>query len=66
MLVLTRRLNQVITIGDPHGSEAAIEVTVMEVRGDQMRLGITAPRSLPVHRKEIWLDIVQGNTRLEK
>ena len=66
MLVLTRRLNQVITIGDSHGSEAAIEVTVMEVRGDQVRLSITAPQSLPVHRKEIWLDIVQGNTRLEK
>lgn len=48
MLVLTRRLNQSIMIGE-------IEVTVIEVRGDQVRLGIHAPRDVPVHRKEVYL-----------
>jgi len=59
MLVLTRHLNQTITLGDPRSEEVAIEVTIIEVRGDQVRLGITAPRSMPVHRKEVWLTIKQ-------
>ena len=46
MLVLTRKLGEVVTIGD------GIEVTVIEVRGDKVRLGIAAPRNIPVHRKE--------------
>lgn len=48
MLVLTRKSNQSIVIGDD------VIVTVLEVRGDQIRLGITAPRELPVYREEIW------------
>ena len=55
MLVLTRRLNETITLGDPLSSEKAIEITIVEVRGDQIRLGISAPKNLPVDRKEIWL-----------
>ena len=51
MLVLTRRLNQSIKIGDD------IEVTVIEVRGDQVRLGVSAPRDVSVHRKEVYLQI---------
>jgi carbon storage regulator len=51
MLVLTRRLNQSIKIGDN------VEVTVIEVRGDQVRLGVTAPRDIAVHRKEVYLQI---------
>ena len=51
MLVLTRRLNQSIRIGDD------VEITVIEVRGDQVRLGVAAPRDTPVHRKEIYLQI---------
>lgn len=47
MLVLTRKLYQTITIGDD------ITVMVVEIRGDQVRLGITAPRSIVVHREEI-------------
>ena len=56
MLVLTRKINGVITIGDPQSSDAAIEVTVIEIRGDQVRLGITAPDNVVVDRKEIWLE----------
>ena len=55
MLVLTRRLNQSIKIGDD------IEVTIVEVRGDQVRIGVAAPRSVAVHRKEVYLQIQQEN-----
>jgi carbon storage regulator len=49
MLVLTRHGNQSIMIGDD------VVVTVLEVRGDQVRLGITAPRSIEVHREEVFV-----------
>ena len=51
MLVLTRKTNQSIMIGDE------IEVTVLAVSRDKIRLGITAPREVPVFRKEVWLSI---------
>jgi carbon storage regulator len=50
MLVLTRKLNQEIVIGDD------IRITVVAVGSDQVKLGITAPRSIPVHRSEIYRD----------
>lgn len=49
MLVLTRKSNQSIMIGDD------VIITVLEVRGDQIRLGITAPREVAVHREEVWI-----------
>ena len=49
MLVLTRKSNQSIMIGDD------VIITVLEVRGDQIRLGITAPREVEVHREEVWV-----------
>jgi carbon storage regulator len=51
MLVLTRRSNQSIMIGDD------IEVSVLSVMGDKVRLGIDAPASIPVFRTEIYLEI---------
>ena len=53
MLILTRRTDQSIVIGDPQKPEECIEV-VVEVPGDQVRLGVQAPRSVAVHRLEIW------------
>jgi carbon storage regulator len=47
MLVLARKVGQQIVIGDN------IEITVLEVRGEQVRLGITADRSISIHRKEL-------------
>ena len=54
MLLLTRRLEQSIIIGDPKKPDECIEVQVVEVRGDQVRLGVRAPRSVVVDRKEVW------------
>ena len=51
MLVLTRKTNQSIMIGDD------IEVSVLAVSRDKIRLGITAPREIPVFRKEVYLSI---------
>jgi carbon storage regulator len=51
MLVLTRKANQSIMIGD------AIEVSVLSVLGEKVRLGIQAPREVPVFRKEVFLEI---------
>ena len=55
MLVLTRRANQSIMIG------ADIVVTVLEVRGDQVRIGIDAPRSVSVHREEVFRELEAAN-----
>ena len=54
MLVLTRRTDQSIVIGDPQKPGECIEVVVVEVRGDQVRVGVQAPRSVAVDRTEIW------------
>jgi carbon storage regulator len=53
MLVLTRKSNQSIMIGDD------IEVTVLSVMGEKVRIGIQAPRDIPVFRKEVYLEIQQ-------
>jgi carbon storage regulator len=51
MLVLTRKTNQSIMIGDD------VEVSVLSVSGDKIRIGIAAPREIPVFRKEVYLSI---------
>jgi carbon storage regulator len=51
MLVLTRKPDQSIMVGND------IEITVLEVRGEQVRLGIRAPRTVTVHRKEVFEQI---------
>ena len=53
MLVLTRKSNESIMIGDE------IELTILSVSGDKVRVGIQAPRDIPVFRKEVWLEIQQ-------
>ncbi len=55
MLVLARRLNESIMIGDE------IEIVVIDIKGDQVKLGIKAPRKITVHRKEIYQEIKQEN-----
>ena len=53
MLVLTRKSNQSIMIGDE------IEVSVLSIMGEKVRIGIQAPRTIPVFRKEVYLEIQQ-------
>jgi len=48
MLVLSRQKDESIIIGDD------VEITIVDVRGDKVRLGITAPKSIPVHRREVY------------
>ncbi|MEK3798570.1 carbon storage regulator CsrA [Peribacillus sp. FSL H8-0477] len=55
MLVLTRKVNESIMIGDD------IELTVLSVDGEQIKLGINAPKQVEIHRKEIYLAIQQEN-----
>jgi carbon storage regulator len=55
MLVLTRKSRQSIMIGDD------IEVSVLSIMGEKVRLGIHAPREIPVFRNEIYLEIQQQN-----
>ncbi|MBW3658967.1 MAG: carbon storage regulator CsrA, partial [Actinobacteria bacterium] len=55
MLVLTRRAGESIVIGND------VTVTVLEVRGDQIRLGIDAPRDVQIHREEIYVQVQQEN-----
>ena len=55
MLVLSRQKDQTIMIGDN------VEITVVDIRGDKVRLGITAPSEIPVHRKEVYDAIKQEN-----
>ncbi|MCL6476223.1 MAG: carbon storage regulator CsrA [Firmicutes bacterium] len=57
MLVLTRKVNQSIVIGDD------IEVVVLEVRGEQVRIGVRAPKAITIHRKEVYEQILQENLK---
>jgi carbon storage regulator len=55
MLVLTRKSNQSIMIGDD------VEVTVLAIMGEKVRIGIQAPREVPVFRTEVYVEIQQEN-----
>jgi carbon storage regulator len=57
MLVLTRKKDQTIVINDN------IEITVLDIQGDQVRIGINAPRSVTIHRKEVFLEIQEENRK---
>lgn len=55
MLVLTRRPGESVMVGDD------VTITVLEVRGDVVRLGIQAPRSIQVHREEVYKELQAAN-----
>jgi carbon storage regulator len=55
MLVLARKVNESIMIGDD------IEIVIIDIKGDQVKLGIKAPKSVAVHRKEIYEEIQKEN-----
>ena len=57
MLVLSRQKDESIVIGDD------IEITIVDIRGDKVRLGIAAPSEIPVHRKEVYEAIQRENVQ---
>lgn len=60
MLVLSRTKDESIMVGDD------VEITIVDVRGDKVRLGITAPKDIPVHRKEVYEAIQREKREREK
>ncbi len=57
MLVLTRKKNESIVINDD------IEITIVDIQNDQIRIGIKAPKNVTIHRKEIYLQITEENIK---
>ncbi len=55
MLALTRKANESIVIGND------IEITILEIRGEQIKIGINAPKNIPVYRKEVYVQIQDAN-----
>lgn len=55
MLALSRKKNEAIIINNN------VELTILEVKGDQVKIGITAPKDVPVYRKEVYLQIQEAN-----
>jgi carbon storage regulator len=60
MLVLSRQKDESIIIGDD------VEITIVDVRGDKVRLGITAPKNISVHRKEVYEAIQREKREAQK
>ena len=56
MLALSRKKNEALVINNN------IEITVLEVKGEQVKLGISAPKEVPVYRKEVYVQIQEANT----
>ncbi len=59
MLVLSRQKDESIIIGDN------VEITIVDIRGDKVRLGITAPKDIPVHRREVY-EAIQREKQSQK
>lgn len=55
MLALSRKKNEALVLNNN------IEVTVLEIKGDQVKLGITAPKEVPIYRKEVYVQIQEAN-----
>lgn len=55
MLALSRRKNEALVINNN------IEVTVLDVKGDQVKLGVSAPKEVPIYRKEVYIQIQDAN-----
>jgi carbon storage regulator len=61
MLVLTRKNRESVVIGRPEDNQVALEITVLEIEGGRVRLGFEADTRMPIHRREVWDRICNGN-----
>jgi carbon storage regulator len=61
MLVLTRKNRESVVIGQPGEMQIALEITILEIEGGRVRLGFEADNKLPIHRREVWDRICNGN-----
>ncbi|MCI8383121.1 MAG: carbon storage regulator CsrA [Lachnospiraceae bacterium] len=55
MLALSRKKNEALVINND------IEITILDIRGDQVKIGISAPKEVPIYRKEVYLQIQEAN-----
>ena len=55
MLALSRKKNEALVINNN------VEITILDIKGDQVKIGITAPKEVPVYRKEVYLQIQEAN-----
>lgn len=55
MLALSRKKNEAIIVNNN------VEITILEVKGDQVKIGVTAPRDVPIYRKEVYAQIQEAN-----
>ncbi len=55
MLALSRKKNEALVINNN------VEITILDIKGDQVKVGITAPKEVPVYRKEVYLQIQESN-----
>lgn len=55
MLALSRKKNEALVINND------IEITILDIRGDQVKIGISAPKEVPVYRKEVYIQIEEAN-----
>jgi carbon storage regulator len=60
MLVLSRRIQESVVVGGSDRFERMLKVTVLEIKGEKVRLGFEADADVPVHRSEVWERIVAG------
>jgi carbon storage regulator CsrA len=61
MLVLTRKNRESVVIGRPEDHKIVLEITVLEIDGGRVRLGFHAEAQLPIHRREVWNRICNGD-----
>jgi carbon storage regulator len=61
MLVLTRKNRESVLIGRPEDLEVMLEITILEIEGGRVRLGFEADNKMPIHRREVWDRICNGD-----
>jgi carbon storage regulator len=61
MLVLTRKNRESVVIGRPEDLEVMLEITILEIEGGRVRLGFEADTKMPIHRREVWDRICNGD-----